>query len=612
MPRAINLAVAVNTWVLRAPFIALLLPRKIVFGRNVLAFVFGLLNAPFECDKVLKAKPALARAWTNRAFALYHLKRLPEALKSADRAIAAGPNLQDAHICRATVLLALDHKRLATEIPAVALTAEEQSDLNALRAATTRETDNQDLSVPPNDLRGSTPGIVLRASEALNVARRVCHWNTLDLQTRAVFDELKEARTDARPYILLLTPASPERQKEAAELYFRSAFGNCVPRSRASTSGSKIRVAYLSSDFCDHPVAHVVAGLLEAHDRSRFEITCVALGGDAASPPRQRIVAACDRLIDVAGKSDEEIIGTVRALNVDIAVDLNGYTRGARTAIFASGIAPIQVNYLGYPGTLGSACYDYIIGDPVTTPLEHASHFTERLALLPRTYFPANRGKGITQRRAYSRCELNLPENDFVFCCFNGAVKITPDLFDIWMRLLKTVDRSVLWLSYTSAEAARNLRAEARKRGVPSEHLIFAPRTTGQDYLWRQAAADLFLDTFYYGAHSTAADALVMGLPILTRRGNTFASRVAASLLTVAGAHELVAHDAHDYESKALLLATQPAMLACLRNRLEQEIAAGPLFDIVSYARHLESAYMQMWRRCQAGLGPDHIVVSGT
>ena len=427
------------------------------------------LEALEECDKVLKANPMLARAWTNRAFALYHLKRLQEALHAADRAIAARPSLQDAHLCRAIVLLGLDRKQVAMEMSAVALTSEEQSDLNALHAASARETDHHDLLVLPNGLHEPASGVVLRASESLNVARHVCHWNRLDRKTLSVFAELKEARKDARPYTLLLTPASPMRQKEAAELYFRSAFGDCLPRPRASTSSSKICVAYLSSDFCDHPVAHVVAGLLEAHDRSKFEITCVALGGDATSPPRHRIAAACDRLIDVVGKSDEEIISIVRALNVDIAVDLNGYTKGARTAVFASGIAPIQVNYLGYPGTLGSACYDYIIGDSVTTPLNHASHFTECLALLPHTYFPANRGMGIPEQRAYSRFELNLPEKDFVFCCFNGAVKITPDLFDIWMRLLKAIDRSVLWLLYTSAEAARNLRAEARKRGVSGD-----------------------------------------------------------------------------------------------------------------------------------------------
>ena len=571
------------------------------------------LDALEECDRVLGAEPTSARALTNRALALHKLERLPEALESAERAIAHDPRFQEAHISRANILFGLKRKPEAAAACDRALALGERNELLALRAACLSDSDDDEQAFAALDaVYKATPDVALLAGDALNAALRICRWDDFDQRSGAIFDGLAEGRPTSRPFVLLLTSASPQQQKTAAELYFRSAFGDGTSRGPSHMPGAKIRIAYLSSDFRDHPVSHVVIGLLEAHDRTRFDITCIALGGDATSGARRLIVDACDRMIDVDGKSDDEIVAIVRALGIDIAVDLNGYTKGARTGVFARGIAPLQVNYLGYPGTLGSACYEYIVGDPITTPLEHAAHFTERLALLPHTYFPANAYKAHAKRRFYTRRELSLPETGFVFCCFNGVVKITPDLFDVWMRLLASIEGSVLWLSDNNPEATRNLRAEAQKRGVAGERLVFAPRTVGGDYLWRQATADLFLDTFHYNAHSTAADALMMGLPILTRRGETFASRVAASMLTVAGFPELVTDDADHYESMAQLLATQPTMLTGIKRRLERNIAAGPLFDVVRYTRNLERAYARMMQRYHDGLPPDHISVSET
>lgn len=569
------------------------------------------MEALEECDRALHLESASVRALTNRALAFQKLERLPEALEAAERAIAHDPRFQEAHMSRAITLFALKRKKEAAAACDKALALGERNDVLNLRAACLRDSDDEERTFAALDaVYKTTPDAPMLAGDTLNAALRICRWDDFQQRIDAIFEGVAQGRPVTRPFILLLTEASPQQQKTAAEIYFQSAFETCVPHRWTRAPNGKIRIAYVSSDFRDHALAHVIIGVLEAHDRARFDITGIALGGDANSGARHLIAGACDRMIDVAGKSGDEIVEIMRNLDIDIAIDLNGYTQGARTDVFVRGVAPVQVNYLGYPGTLGGPCYDYIVGDPVTTPLEHAPHFTERLALLPHTYFPANTYKAHAQRRFYTRRELNLPDTGFVFCCFNGGAKITPDLFDVWMRLLDAVDGSVLWLSDNNTDATNNLRAEAKKRGVAAERLIFAPRTVGGDYLWRQGAADLFLDTFYYNAHSTAADALLMGLPLLTRRGETFASRVAASLLTVAGLPELVADDSDHYESMALLLATQPAMLAGIKRRLERNVGTGPLFDVVRYTRNLERAYVQMIQRYRAGLPPDHIRVS--
>ena len=569
------------------------------------------IEALETCDVALRADPGSVRALTNRAFALHNLGRSPEALEAAERATAEDPNFQEAYLIRATVLFNLGRRAEAADVCERALKLGERHDLVSLRAACLDDNDDDKRAFAALEAAyKTTPDVGLLLGDVLNAALRLCRWDDVAQQTSAILRGIEEGKPVARPFALLFTPASPEQQKKAVTLYFHNTFGACAPRPKVAPA-AKIRVGYFSSDFRDHPVGHVVVGLLDAHDRARFDLTGFSLRSDAAaSAARQRIASACDRMVDCDGKSDEEIVHLARGLNIDIAVDLNGHTKGARTAVFARGVAPLQVNYLGYPGTLGAECYDYIVGDPVTTPLAHAAHFTERLALLPQTYFPANPSKVQGPRRFYTRREVGLPDAGFVFCCFNGVVKITPEVFDVWMRLLIAVDGSVLWLPESNADATRNLRTEAEKHGVAGTRLVFVPRTAGGDYLWRQTLADLFLDTLHYNAHSTAADALLMGVPLLTRRGDTFAGRVAASLLTVAGLPELITDDLDHYESMALLLAAQPAMLQSVRRRLERSVATGPLFDIRRYVRNLESAYTGMWQRQQQGLPPDHIVVA--
>jgi predicted O-linked N-acetylglucosamine transferase (SPINDLY family) len=316
--------------------------------------------------------------------------------------------------------------------------------------------------------------------------------------------------------------------------------------------------------------------------------------------------AAFDQFIDVRSLSDQEIAERARHMDIDIAVDLAGYTGQPRTGIFALGAAPIQVNYLGYPGTMGADYYDYIIADRVAIPETDRHYYTEKVVHLPHSYQPNDRARVVSDK-IFSRSELGLPEIGFVYCCFNNNIKLSPIMFDVWMRILKRVPESVLWVLQDSAASAVNLRAEATRRGVDAGRLVFAPRMPFNDNLARQRAADLFLDTLPYNAHTTASDALWAGLPVLTCMGESFAGRVAASILTALEVPELIAPTIAAYEDMAVALANDRPAYECIGQKVAANRLSAPLFDAALYARHLEEAYGQMYGRFQKGLAPDHI-----
>jgi len=348
--------------------------------------------------------------------------------------------------------------------------------------------------------------------------------------------------------------------------------------------------------------------VIEQHDRARFEVTAISLGPERQDGMRARLTAAFDRFIDARNMRDREVASLLRGMEIDIAVDLQGYTKGCRPGIFARRAAPVQVNYLGYPGTMGARYMDYIIGDACLIPADHHRYYSEKVVYLPDSYQPNDSRRGIAERTP-SRGELGLPETGFVFCCFNNNHKIAPRVFDIWMRLLARVEGSVLWLLEDNAAVARNLRREAALRGIAPERLVFAPRAKMEEHLARQRRADLFLDTLPYNAHVTASDALWVGLPLLTRSGDAFAARVAASLLNAVGLPDLVTTTWEDYEKLALKLATEDGLLAGIRARLAANRATHPLFDTGRIRRHLESAYVTMWERAGRGQPPESFAV---
>jgi predicted O-linked N-acetylglucosamine transferase (SPINDLY family) len=358
--------------------------------------------------------------------------------------------------------------------------------------------------------------------------------------------------------------------------------------------GRRLRIGYVSSDFRPHPIAYLLTELWEQHDRDYFEVFGYSIGPVDPSPLRQRIERAFEHFVDVGGEAADATLRRIRDDRIDILIDLNGYTSGSRMELFAARAAPIQMHWLGFLGTLGAPWFDYIVTDRFVTPPELQPHFTERFLHVPDGYTPGDTRRAI-DAQPQSRGALGLPDRGFVYCCFNNAYKIVPAVFDAWMRILAAVEGSVLWLSPASDATCANLQREAEKRGVAADRLVFAPRAELSVYLARLRLADLFLDTWPYNAGATANDALFVGLPLLTRAGDTMASRVAASQLRTMGVPELVTYDSGDYERMAIELARAPGRLHALRERLRAQRSVSPLFDMQRYVRGFESALTAAW-----------------
>jgi predicted O-linked N-acetylglucosamine transferase (SPINDLY family) len=373
-----------------------------------------------------------------------------------------------------------------------------------------------------------------------------------------------------------------------------------VPRKRA---GEKLKIGYLSADFRHHAVAMLIAEVFERHDRHKFEVFGYSIGQDDGSAMRRRLAQAFDRFVDLVPLPDEAAARHIASDEIDILIDLNGYTTGARTAILARRPAAIQVNFLGFPATMGASFMDYILVDRFVVPPEAQPFFDEKLVHLPHCYQP-NDGQRPLPPAPPSRSDVGLPEQGFVFCCFNTAHKINAAMFDIWMRLLRHVPDAVLWLLEANPAITRHLREEAGARGIDARRLIFAPLVDTERHLARQRCADLFLDTTPYNAHTTASDALWVGLPVLTLAGRAFASRVAGSLLRAVGLPELITASPEEYEALALRLAHEPRLLALYRERLARHRLTTPVFDSARFTRNLETALSRMAALNRAGLSP--------
>ena len=440
-------------------------------------------------------------------------------------------------------------------------------------------------------------GLGLLAYERLHI----CDWTDFDQTAAQITEGVRAGRRVCKSLAFMALSDSAQDHQLAART-FASHF--CPPKPFRLWKGErylhdKIRLAYVSPDFREHPVGHLMAGIFEAHDKNRFETIAISLGLDDQSRLRHRMVNAFDRFVDVRNHGAQQIAELMRDMEIDIAVDLGGYTSDTRTEVFACRPAPVQVNYLGYPGTMGAEYYDYIIADPQVIPQAHKQFFNERVAYLPDAYLPTAANVEISSRTP-TRAECGLPDQGFVFCAFSHDYKISPPLFDVWMRLLRQVEGSVLWLVTRAEGTQNNLRKEAQARGVDPSRLVFAGRVPRvEDHLARYRQANLFLDTHPYNAHTTAADALMAGLPVLTYMGNAFPARVAGSLLTACGVPELVTHSLAAYEETALKLASQPALLESIKARIATDREASLLFNTQRFCRNLEATYIAMWRQTQ-------------
>ena len=565
-----------------------------LFNRaNVLLELRRTEEALANYDRVVTLRPDFVSGWNNRGTALRNLQRLDEALASFSRAVALSPGHINALTNLAIVLWDLGRLEEALVAADRALNVAP----HAAEALYTKANILRDLKRPDEALAhyeqalATNPAHSHALTGAAQMALGLCDWQRVEALRPRVLDNAANGPSVIQPFVLLGYSDDAGLQRRCAENYVR----RTVPPRPALAADvryrhDRIRLAYLSADFHQHPTAQLLAELFERHDRSRFEITGIAFGPDDGSALRARMKRAFDHFEDVRGKSDAEVAALLKARETDIVVDLNGHTAGARTGIFAFRPAPVQVNYLVYPGTLAADFIDYVLADRIVLPDDQQPFFREKIAHLPDCY-QANDATRILLP-APSRAEAGLPQDSFVFCCFNNSWKITAPVFDIWMRLLDKVENSVLWL--LDGLHAPNLRETARSRGIDPARLIFAPRLAPDQHLARHQLADLFLDTLPYNAHTSCSDALWAGLPVVTCYGKAFPGRVAASLLKAIDLPELVTTRAQDYEALALELAVNPALLQATREKLARNRLTTPLYDSERFRRNIEAAYEAM------------------
>lgn len=442
--------------------------------------------------------------------------------------------------------------------------------------------------------------------------RYACDWRDFERHAAGILSGVDAGRNIDRPFSFLSVSGSAARQRINARLYTAHVCPRIEPALWRGEryDHSKIRVAYVSADFRDHVVMRLVTPILELHDRARFCIIGVSLVPDEASGIVRRATRALDQFVNVSHLTDDAAARTIREMEVDIAVDLTGYTQGCRPGIFARRPAPVTVNLFGYPGTMGAPFIDYIIADDFVVPESNRDFFSEHIVRLPDTFqINGQRSNVLTEPPTPSRADAGLPEHGPVLCAFNNTYKLNPQCFDIWARIMRAVPDSVLWLLGEDAGQQCRLRDEAAKRGVSAERLVFAKRVPYDQHLVRLRLADLFLDTLPFNAGATAGDCLWSGVPLLTCAGEAFASRMAGSVLEAVGMPELITHSPGEYEARAIGLARAPDQLAALRSRLLANRNTHPLFDMNRYRKSLEAAYVAMWERSRRGEPPADIDV---
>jgi protein O-GlcNAc transferase len=527
-------------------------------------------------DTALRLKPDLAEAWRGRGNIFSELKRYDDAFAAYDTALRLKPDLAEVWLGRGEIFSKL--KRYDDAFAAYDTALALKPDLKFAKGA------------------------------RLHAKLMMGDWAKIDTEIADLLSEVRDQKPVSVPFVLLSIPASCADQLQCAKTFVSDKGSFSALWSDEIYSHDRIRIGYLSADFRNHALAQLAVGLFEHHDKSRFEIMAISCGADDGSDLRNRIRSAAKHFINVSGMPDSAIAEFIRRREIDILVDQSGFTQDSRFSVFARRASPLQVNFLCYTGTMGADCIDYIIADPTVIPKDHFPFYSEKVVWLPDTYQANDRSRPTSGRRP-TRSECNLADAAFVFCCFNAAYKITPEVFGVWMRLLAKREGSVLWLLQTNPTAAQNLRREAEAHGIAPKRLIFAPVMPFVDHMARIGLADLFLDTLPYNAHTTASDALWAGVPVLTCLGDTFAGRVAASLLKAVGLDELITTSLEDYEILALKLAQDRALLASLREKVERNRETYPLFNTARFARHIEAAYMTMWERQQKGAAPQSFAV---
>jgi protein O-GlcNAc transferase len=560
-------------------------------------------------DAAVQRVQNFAPLWFAHATAIQRQGRREEALQSFQRAIDLQPDYSSA-LNNSGVLLREMHRHaeaLARFQRVLEFKPDDQMALSNSATLLTEFKQSQQAIATLERLMALNPEYEYAAGMLSYERLHICDWRDFDALSETIIKGVRAGKRSCKSLPLMAISDSAEDQQRCARIFSAQRYR---PSPAPLWSGQryrhdKIRLAYVSPDLREHPVGHLMAGVFEQHDHSRFELIAISLGPDDGSSLRGRMVRCFDHFIDARDMTSAQIARCMRDLEVDVAVDLAGYTADSRSEVFAMRPAPVQVNYLGYPGTLGNGYMDYIVADRHVIPADQQAFYDEKVIYLPDAYLPPASGLAIADRTP-TRSECGLPERGTVFCSFNHDYKIQPHMFAVWMRLLHRVPGSVLWLMSRNPISQANLRAHAVANGIDPDRLVFAQRVPRvEDHLARYRLADLFLDTHPYNAHSTAADALLAGLPVITCSGKAFPSRVAGSLLHAVGLPELMTDSLAAYEALAVDLALDEGRRSALRARLAERPAGHPFFDTRSFCRQLETAFIAMWRQAQLGEASD-------
>jgi predicted O-linked N-acetylglucosamine transferase (SPINDLY family) len=571
--------------------------------------------------QVLSLDGGHVEAWIHRGHLHQRAGRVAMAAADFERAVALAPDSISASNQYGNALLALGRPEaaLAQYDRALARCADDCETLHNRAVALRSLGRFQEAARAFSQLLQVAPGFDYALGNLLQLRLDGCDWQEHDGLAARLATALGEGRRAAHPLTALLACDSSALQRRCAQSFLADQRLRLPaadardrhlpgPAARTRDAHDPIRVAYLSADFGDHPLSYLLAGVLEQHDRARFEIIGVALSPAEGEAFEARVRSAFDRSVEISDCDDAEAVQRIRRCNADIAVDLMGYTRGMRLGVIASRLAPVQVNYLGYPGTMGADFIDYILADEFVIPPASRVHYAEQVVYLP-DCFQANDDRRVIGATP-TRAAVGLPATGFVWCCFNSTFKLNPLMFDLWCRLLHAVPGSVLWLVDPGTPARDLVRAEAGRRGIDGARVVLAPRVPYPQHLGRLGLADLFLDTLPFNAGATASDALWAGVPVLSCPGDAFAARMAGSLLRTIGLPELIAGSLQEYEQRAVELARAPLRLAQLRARLAVQRERSALFDTRRFCRHLEAAYEQMWQRAQRREPPTSFAVA--
>ncbi|MDM8548380.1 tetratricopeptide repeat protein [Candidatus Venteria ishoeyi] len=561
----------------------------------------------------LKLQPGFAGAYNNLAGALNSQGKHEEALSTCQKAIQLKPDVAEAYNTLANTFAHLeqDDKALAAYQQAIALKPDLAEAHNSLAVILGKQEHLMEANVACREALCLQPDLFKTLAMLTHNLQKICAWQEWQSLSQQLIQATAAGKDyEIAPFAFMSLSDDPALQQICARHHAAREIEPFKPSSPVSPvihQHGKLRIAYLSADFRKHPIAYVIAEVFELHDRNRFEVIAYSVGPDDDSDIGKRIKAGFDRFEEVKTLSIEQLAARIRADKIDILVDLTGYTSHNRSAVLALRPAPVQVQYLGYPGTLGTRHVDYVIADKTIIPQKDFEFFNEKVVWMPDTYQSRDRQCPIAERP--TRSEAGLPEQGFVWCCFNNSYKITPEVFSLWMRLLQAEPGSVLWLAENNSWMAANLRREAQNRGVDPGRLIFAHQLPLEEHLARVALADLFLDTLTYNAHATMSDTLWAGVPAISCMGQSLASRVGTSLLQAVGLPELITDNLQDYENLALSLARNPDKLAAIKHKLESNRDSCALFNTPMFVKHLETAYEMMWARAKQGLPPAHIQV---